>query len=664
MLVVVVGLAAGVSGSRSGAYGATCSGPWQPVSPTLATGELTDVVYAPGVGYVAVGRGGAVVTSPDGLSWTPRWTGFPGDFLAVTWGNGLFVAVGNLVSAGDPKATPLIATSPDGVTWTRRDCPEHRQLFARLSAVAWTGSAFVALSDNTKAWVSADGLSWPPAGTTMEGAHYFGADDLTWDGSRLLAVGTGTRGRLSPARGTVMASPDGVHWTWDFSLGEDEHRGLRVAAHDGVAVMISERRILTSGAPGQWFAAGLDAQSSFGDVVWTGSAFLTTRTFPDGGTGSRVLTSPDGVAWIPLDGTTSIPIGSERLAAGPGLLVGVGSRSLVSSPDARLWTQHATTTLPPSLSDVVWTGRDFVAAAGEVLLTSLDGLTWETQPDVTGTWMLDVVSGQDTVLALGATGDVWRRVAGGPWEQRTSGTTLVLSEGIWAGTRFLVLGSTDPYGQDATILSSPDGMHWEQMAGEIPSGLSKLAWSGREVLGLAGSQLYRSAYGAAWELVASQAGSASFFDLAASPETVVLVGHGRPFDDVIGCGYNLGSVEFSHDLSTWQGIDFPGRLESVTWDGERFLAVGQCGLVVSSRDGEHWLTEVAMPWSGDLETVASSGRAAVAAGPGSIVGQPQCTHVGTVRRRLAGPASGPVPACPSDSSGRVPERPDPLASGM
>ena len=127
-----------------------------------------------------------------------------------------------------------------------------------------------------------------------------------------------------------------------------------------------------------------------------------------------------------------------------------------------------------------------------------------------------------------------------------------------------------------------------------------------------------------------------------------------------------GAVVTSPDGLSWtpRWTWFPGDLLDVTWDGERFLAVGQCGLVVSSPDGEHWSTEMAMPWSSTLTTVASSGRAAVAAGGGVMVAQPLCTQVGLVRRRLSGPTSGTPPAFLSDSSARSPEDPDPLVSGM
>jgi len=62
--------------------------------------------------YVAVGRSGTLSTSPDGIDWTSRTSGFGSSFIqGVTFGDGLYVAGG---SSG------TLSTSPDGITWTSR----------------------------------------------------------------------------------------------------------------------------------------------------------------------------------------------------------------------------------------------------------------------------------------------------------------------------------------------------------------------------------------------------------------------------------------------------------------------------------------------------------------------------------------------------------------
>jgi hypothetical protein len=68
--------------------------------------------------YVAVGGGGAIHTSPDGLTDTVNVSGTTSNLSSVTYGNGLFVAVGNngtiLISSTTAvkqvQTTPLLAS--------------------------------------------------------------------------------------------------------------------------------------------------------------------------------------------------------------------------------------------------------------------------------------------------------------------------------------------------------------------------------------------------------------------------------------------------------------------------------------------------------------------------------------------------------------------------
>ena len=51
------------------------------------------VTYGGGM-FVAVGNAGTFLTSPDGVNWTRRESGTGQPLFGVTYGNGTFVAVG------------------------------------------------------------------------------------------------------------------------------------------------------------------------------------------------------------------------------------------------------------------------------------------------------------------------------------------------------------------------------------------------------------------------------------------------------------------------------------------------------------------------------------------------------------------------------------------
>ena len=88
---------------------------------------------------------------------------------AVAYGNGLWVAVGDVVGGTDP----YILTSPDGANWTSRISGATYG----LDGVAWsdTLSLFVAVGDNGTILTSPDGVTW----TSRTSGATYGLDGIT-----------------------------------------------------------------------------------------------------------------------------------------------------------------------------------------------------------------------------------------------------------------------------------------------------------------------------------------------------------------------------------------------------------------------------------------------------------------------------------------------------
>ncbi|MCM2339445.1 MAG: fibronectin type III domain-containing protein [Burkholderiales bacterium] len=76
------------------------------------------------------------MTSPDGITWTPRTSAVDNSWSSVTYGNGLFVAVAN------SGTNNRVMTSPDGITWTPRTTPVDNSWIG----VTYGNGLFVAVS--------------------------------------------------------------------------------------------------------------------------------------------------------------------------------------------------------------------------------------------------------------------------------------------------------------------------------------------------------------------------------------------------------------------------------------------------------------------------------------------------------------------------------------
>jgi hypothetical protein len=118
---------------------------WMSVS-SGTTNHLRAVAFG-GKAFVTVGDAGTVLTSGDGVVWTPAALGITNSFFGVAFGQGLFVCVGS-------SGTLLISTN--GSEWSPRTSGTLNQ----LNAVASTPLGFVAAGNGGTILTSSDGSNW------------------------------------------------------------------------------------------------------------------------------------------------------------------------------------------------------------------------------------------------------------------------------------------------------------------------------------------------------------------------------------------------------------------------------------------------------------------------------------------------------------------------
>jgi hypothetical protein len=145
-----------------------------------------DVIYAASK-FVQVGNKGFTATSSDGISWTERSSPASTALWGIAYGAGTFVAVGN---------GPVIVTSANGTSgWTKRSVP----VIQDLKGVVYGDGKFVAVGNDGVVITSSDGITWKHVASVPHNLKC-----VTFGGGIFLAGGRDA---------TVYKSTDTVNWS-------------------------------------------------------------------------------------------------------------------------------------------------------------------------------------------------------------------------------------------------------------------------------------------------------------------------------------------------------------------------------------------------------------------------------------------------------------------
>jgi hypothetical protein len=148
--------------------------------------------------FVAVGDQGNVMVSPDGITWEKGNKGERGnrkkypvitaDLSAVTFGKNLFVAVG-------PSGNIFTSKGSEVIVWKKRFSGVTTNIFD----IAFGNNTFVALCEGDTILISKDGKSWIKRSSLTSGT----LKSITFAYGMFVACGTDY----------VATSPDGINWS-------------------------------------------------------------------------------------------------------------------------------------------------------------------------------------------------------------------------------------------------------------------------------------------------------------------------------------------------------------------------------------------------------------------------------------------------------------------
>jgi len=280
--------------------------------------------------------------------WTQQQFGTNIHLTSIAFGGGQFVIAGHRY---DSNRSGLVVTSVDGVNWT----PGNSEITGSLRSVTYGKGHFVAVGDKGTTILSPDGTNWTKtiSGTSND------LKSVAYGNDRFIAVG-------SRFTDSSVISRDGTNWTiLNLDLPPYSRSfGYTIGFGAGQFILLWNALILTSTNGTNWtdrFSA--NGATTYLDVACGNGRFVAVGSQADIGGGGNVATSPDAITWSHVDIGDYVLYG---VAFGSGRFVGVGGYNgmgggfIVSSPDGVDWTWHAWNS-PGWLEDVAYGNGRFVA---------------------------------------------------------------------------------------------------------------------------------------------------------------------------------------------------------------------------------------------------------------------------------------------------------------
>ncbi len=224
------------------------------------------------------------VVGVDVSTWFERESGLPHALNDVHWNGWQFLAVGD---------GGTIMTSPDGIDWTHQVSGTD----VNLNAIGWDGYDFIVVGDSATILFSNGGENWM---TQFDGPDNISLQAVIHYAWPVIAAGKA----LDTDAAFMMTSMDhGISWTVINSLPQSGRSISDIAKSGGlftgefvattqIEVFPNDGRILTSADGLTWVEVAISTEA-----ISTLSILKDDKQFWVGGTEGRIYSSPDGVNW-------------------------------------------------------------------------------------------------------------------------------------------------------------------------------------------------------------------------------------------------------------------------------------------------------------------------------------------------------------------------------
>jgi hypothetical protein len=294
---------------------------------------LQDVIYARGL-FVAIGRdtGSSIarlIVSSNGTDWVRFASQSRVSLRSLAYGtNGLFVGVG-ATGFGDGEDTPGVIVSTNGTNWSFFQT-FGSQFGAKTNffGVTYGNGLFVAVGQNGAAVTSHDGSNWVSQGLpTQDTLHTVAYGNGLW-------VASGVRepdgGPTFPDLGPLLVSTNGTNW----ALITNAFNAVRILYAHGRFTALAGDNFTTNPSPMRYSFDG----TNWTDIIEPSTNLLRNITYGGGlftavGTGI-IKISFDGTNWVQRFPNPAVTNSLRAVAYGTNTFVAVGD-VIVQSGDIR-----------------------------------------------------------------------------------------------------------------------------------------------------------------------------------------------------------------------------------------------------------------------------------------------------------------------------------------
>lgn len=269
-----------------------------------------------------------------------------------------------------------------------------------LNAVAYGNGMFVAVGSQGTILSSPEGTNW----TARSSGTLHNLKGITFGNGMFVAVG-GTWDSFGVPRGSViLTSPDGLTWISRISTGTGPDLLSVAYGSSSFAAVGSLGLVMYSPDGITWSSINPIAFFTWQGITWSKGIFVA-----GGGSGPKMITSPDGLGWTEraIDFNT---FDVQGLTHGAGIFVAVGRDfntyvpMVLISPDGILWSQ-STTDASAALFGVTFGNNTFIAVGDHgSMTTSPDGLNWSVRQAGTTESLSSIAYGNSTFVAVGSNG--------------------------------------------------------------------------------------------------------------------------------------------------------------------------------------------------------------------------------------------------------------------